>query len=213
MTPTQSLCEIDANELCHVLTSPSSGGLSGEIGSSTPFFPCFSYEPKIEGQMINFFTYKFLLFSIFLPRNDNSPALHLRLMINWPMEFGTAGDKSSFIPHRMSASSTETSQCGPEVVCYVPFIDFMLWLSDGCDEAFEFGVVEMVDMGELGLIMSLIGVVFPPPWPFISNLTLLLLLLLLWCSDDEFEWLDTFCWAIRSCFRNLARRFWNQTCG
>lgn len=40
------------------------------------------------------------------------------------------------------------------------------------------GVVETVDMGELGLIMSLIGVVLPP-WFFISSFTLLLLLLLL----------------------------------
>lgn len=60
-----------------------------------------------------------------------------------------------------------------------PFIDLLLMCSsDGCEEALELGVVDTVDMGELGFIMSLIGVVFPP-WFFISSFTLLLLLLAL----------------------------------
>lgn len=132
------------------------------------------------------------------------------------MERGTAKDKSFRQPEAHSTASWASYE-GGQGSGNVPFIDFMLlllWLSDGCDEAFEVGVVDTVDMGELGLMMSLIGVVFPP-WFFISSFTLLLLLLLLllWCSEEELEWFVTFCWAIRSCFRNLARRFWNHTWG
>ena len=80
-----------------------------------------------------------------------------------------------------------------------PFMGFISPL-DWCDDALEFGVVETVDKGEPGL-MSL-GVVFPAD--FCSLLT------------DVFEscvllLLDTFCWAIRSCFLNFALRFWNHT--
>lgn len=126
--------------------------------------------------------------------------LHFVGLINWPIEPVTAKDKSFPVQQEQPEGR------------YVPFIDFMLlWLSDGCDEALELGVVDTVDMGELGLMMSLIGVVLPP-WFFISSFTLLLLLLLLLgCSEEEFEWFVTFCCAIRSCFRNFARRFWNHT--
>lgn len=87
---------------------------------------------------------------------------------------------------------------------------------DWWEEALELGVVDTLESGEPGL-MSL-GVVLPaatPPFedfcslltddesaPLLLLLLVLLLLLLL---------LETFCWAIRSCFRNFARRFWNQT--
>lgn len=66
------------------------------------------------------------------------------------------------------------------------------------DEALELGVVEMVEFGEPGLMSF--GVVFPTDFP--SDL--------IDESDDVFV---TFCCAKRSCFRNFARRFWNQTYG
>lgn len=141
-------------------------------------------------KIINFSPYNTTRISIFLPWfYFNS----ISWVINWPI---VRKEKRINHHHRKIRN--------------VPFIDFMLlWLSEGCEEdVFELGVVDTVDVGELGLMMSLIGVVLPP-WFFISSL--ILLLLLLWCSDEEFEWLVTFCWAIRSCFRNFARRFWNQT--
>lgn len=85
----------------------------------------------------------------------------------------------------------------------LPLIGFISPI-EWCDEALELGVVDTADMGEPGF-MSL-GVVFPQfppddvlPSDFICELV----------SDDEL--LVTFCWASRSCLRNLALRFWNQT--
>lgn len=78
---------------------------------------------------------------------------------------------------------------------YVPFNGFKSPLFEWCDDAVEFGVVDTVDIGEPGRISF--GVVLP------ADLLSVLI--------NESELLDTFCWASRSCFRNLARRFWNQT--
>ena len=69
---------------------------------------------------------------------------------------------------------------------------------DWCDDALEFGVVETLDKGELGLMS------FVDP-DFVSHFT---------CVSEslvELELLLTFCCANLSCFRNFARRFWNHT--
>lgn len=77
-----------------------------------------------------------------------------------------------------------------------PFNGFISPL-EWCEDALEFGVVDTVEFGEPGFMSF--GVKLPSD----------LLSDLIGESDDE---LVTFCWAKRSCFRNLARRFWNQTC-
>uniref|UniRef100_A0A182QNL8 Uncharacterized protein n=1 Tax=Anopheles farauti TaxID=69004 RepID=A0A182QNL8_9DIPT len=91
---------------------------------------------------------------------------------------------------------------------------------DWWEEALELGVVDRVvtdRQGEPGGLMSF-GVVLPPftddfslPGPPLLLLPLLLLLLVLLLLLLLLL-LDTFCCAMRSCLRNLARRFWNQTC-
>lgn len=65
------------------------------------------------------------------------------------------------------------------------------------DEALEFGVVETLDSGEPGFISF--GVVFPAVWPSV------------FIDDGSDELFTAFCCAWRSCFRNFALRFWNQT--
>lgn len=72
-----------------------------------------------------------------------------------------------------------------------------------CDEALELGVVETVEIGEPGLISF--GVVFPPPLLLLPDFPSALI-----CESEELL-LVTFCWASRSCLRNFARLFWNQT--
>ena len=69
---------------------------------------------------------------------------------------------------------------------------------DWCDDALEFGVVETLDKGELGL-MSFIDPDFVSHFTCVSE------------SLVELELLLTFCCANLSCFRNFARRFWNHT--
>lgn len=66
-----------------------------------------------------------------------------------------------------------------------------------CDDALEFGVVDTVEFGDPGFMSF--GVVFPID--LLSDLM----------GESAVEFV-TFCCARRSCFRNLARRFWNQTC-
>lgn len=84
----------------------------------------------------------------------------------------------------------------------LPFSGFMSPI-EWCDDALEFGVVDTVDIGEPGFMSF--GVVLPAladddlPSDLISEPLSLVLLLV------------TFCWARRSCLRNLARRFWNHT--
>jgi hypothetical protein len=72
-------------------------------------------------------------------------------------------------------------------------------LLDWCDDALEFGVVEIFDKGELGFFIS-----FGVP-DLVSLFTCVMESLV------ELELLVTFCWASLSCFRNLALLFWNQT--
>lgn len=66
-----------------------------------------------------------------------------------------------------------------------------------CEDALEFGVVDRLDIGDPGFVSLDVGFSVDLPSVFI---------------DESVEWLlDIFCWDSRSCFRNLARRFWNQT--
>lgn len=103
------------------------------------------------------------------------------------------------------------SSCGCErKKCYVkktnnaatrlPFSGFMSPF-EWWEEALEFGVVDTVEIGEPGFMSFGVELPPPPPLPDFPSL-------FIWESDDEF---DTFCWAKRSCLRNFARRFWNQT--
>lgn len=82
---------------------------------------------------------------------------------------------------------------------------------DRCDEALELGVVETVDSGDPGFMSF--GVVLPidDDDDLFSLLTCVGV-----CDKFSVELCallepETFCWARRSCLRNLARRFWNQT--
>lgn len=77
------------------------------------------------------------------------------------------------------------------VSIFLPFNDFKSPLFEWCDDAVEFGVVDTADIGEPGRMSF--GVVLP------ADLLSVLI--------SESELLDTFCWAIRSCLRNFARRF------
>lgn len=67
----------------------------------------------------------------------------------------------------------------------------------------EFGVVEIPECGEPGFMSLLprLDLVLP----------LLSALMLGWVLAPSLELLEVFCWANRSCLRNFARRFWNQT--
>lgn len=78
---------------------------------------------------------------------------------------------------------------------------------DWCEDtlAFELGVVEMPEWGDPGLTAS-----FPPKFDLDEALPSAFMLV---CVPglSKLLLLDAFCCARRSCLRNLARLFWNQT--
>lgn len=68
---------------------------------------------------------------------------------------------------------------------------------------FEFGVVETLELGEPGFTSL-------PPLDMLFVVPLLSALMLVKLGLSLLEF-DTFCWARRSCFLNLALLFWNHT--